>query len=338
MLQDNTELAAKYLREAIPLMVKHSIPPTPFNYALWYNYVSNRDPLLNQAIENALATYGTCTPEITEQLFVDHIIDEQVGSAKQLEHSIKAIAEELQEQMDVAMKGTEHFQRLLKASNENLNNSDTLEQDLPEILSELMDGTEQVTKSTENFRQQVADARSEVEQLKKELRRSQKEAQSDALTGLYNRRYLDPYLESLVASDQAKDYFLVLTDIDHFKSFNDTYGHLVGDQVIKRVSNLLQKALVVDEIGVRYGGEEFLLVLKKASFENIAERVEKIRKMVETIVLKDRKQGKSIKRITASFGIAQHNPAESITAWLERADQALYQAKENGRNQVIMAD
>lgn len=337
MLQDTAELAAQYLREAIPLMVKHSIPPTPYNYALWYNYVSKRDPILNQAIENALDSHGTCTPEITEELFTQHIIDDHLGASKDLQDSLKSMMLDLQGQVESTIKGTDDFKQILDKSNQDLNKPESLNE-LPNIITGLLSGTEKISQTTQAFRQHVVEANKEVEQLKLELKRSQRQAQSDALTGLYNRRFLDDYLEKLVKTKEALSSYAVLCDIDHFKSFNDSYGHNVGDQVIKRVASLLKKSVIGAEISARYGGEEFLLVIKATAHETVMQRTEKMRKAIETIVLKDRKQGTQIRRITASFGIAKFNGKEDVTDWVERADKALYQAKNDGRNRVVSAN
>lgn len=337
MLQDNVELAAKYLREAVPLMVKYKIPPTPYNYALWYNYVSKRDPILNEAIERLVSNHGTCTPAMTKALFDEHIIEEELGSTSDLQESLDGIVSELQGQVTKALKGTDSFQDLLQRSSNTLK-SRVSEEELPELISGLIDGTEQISQTTKDFREQVVEAKREVDQLKNELKRSREEAERDPLTGLYNRRYLDRYLQELWEGSQLGEYSLIIADIDHFKSFNDNYGHLVGDQVLQRVANLLQKALIGEEFGVRYGGEEFLLVMKKTSIEGVLQRVEKIRKLIETIVLKDRKQGTSIRRISASFGVASFRKDVSPSEWLDRADRALYQAKETGRNRVVSAE
>lgn len=338
MLQDTAELAAKYLREAVPLMVKHQIPPTPFNYALWYSYVSKRDPILNKAMEKVLDSHGTCSSVITEELFAKHIIDDHIGVAENLQESLKGIMIELQGQVKSTLEGTLSFNHLLEESNKSLNQNETAKENLSIIISGLMEGTDKISQTAEVFRLQMLEAQKEVEQLKIELQRSQREAKNDPLTGLYNRRYLDEYMQMQIDSSSDQKMYVVLADIDHFKSFNDSYGHQVGDRVIQRVASLLKKSLIADEIGSRYGGEEFLLVLKETQVENVLARIEKMRKAVETIVLKDRREGKSVRRITASFGVAKFAGQESKEMWIERADQALYRAKAEGRNRVVSAD
>ncbi len=336
MYQDSSEQAAKYLREAVPLMVKHQIPPTPYNYALWYSYVSNRDPQLNSAIDNTLASHGTCPSSATEELFRNHIISGHVADNESAQQTLKAIISELRTQVDEALLGAEDFHQLLEDSSQSLENEpETL--DIGALISSLTQGTQHVSESTRAFRDRITETQKEVEQLRKELKRSQQEAERDPLTGLFNRRYLERYAQQLMEQGSCGDRFVVLVDIDHFKSFNDSYGHLVGDKVIQRVAALLNKAVIGDEVAVRFGGEEFLMLIKGSDIQKVVERAEKVRQLLQSVVLKDRRAEKDIRRITASFGIAGFRRGESRADWIERADKALYQAKEQGRNRVIVA-
>lgn len=335
MYQDNSAEAVRYLREAVPLMVKYQIPPTPYNYALWYSYVSHRDPQLNAAMDRALEYHGTCPQTLTESLFRHHIIQDQVVDAEVWQDSLKAIISELKSQISKVLEGTDEFHSLLQSSSDCLKAEPKI-QDLEVLVSDLVKGTQVVSQSTYRFRDKMAEAQQEIMELREALRRSQKEAQSDPLTGLYNRRYFERHVHELI-NEQCCQHAIILVDIDHFKTFNDTYGHLMGDKVLQRVALLLQKSLVDEDIAVRFGGEEFLLLMHSQSLEGAVSRAEKVRRVLESISLKDRRHGKDIRRITASFGVAHYQPGESLSRWLERADAALYEAKSKGRNQVVCA-
>ncbi len=337
MYQDSSEQAARYLREAVPLMVKYRIPPTPYNYALWYSYVSNRDPKLKTAIDSTLASHGTCPTSASEALFRDHIIADQLAEGQDLQHNLKAILSELRTQVDGALEGAEDFHQLLESSSHSLEkNPDQL--DLMGLISTLAQGTQQVSDSNRVFRNWMAETQKEMEQLREALKSSKLEAERDPLTGLHNRRSFERHMDELMRSGGCEGRCLVLVDIDHFKSFNDSYGHQVGDKVIKRVATLLQDALTGNELAVRFGGEEFLLLLDQSDSVEATARAEAMRTLLETIVLKDRRAGRDVRRITASFGIAACGDSESLGDWLERADKALYRAKDQGRNRVISAE
>jgi diguanylate cyclase len=129
----------------------------------------------------------------------------------------------------------------------------------------------------------------------------------------------------------------IIMDIDKFKLFNDTHGHPVGDQVLKFVANLLQKECPSTITPVRYGGEEFAMLCPNCSLDDAKNIAENIRIKLSTMVFKHNKTGQKLPNITASFGLAIKNPEEHLTQLIERADKALYMAKECGRNQVQLA-
>ena len=159
-------------------------------------------------------------------------------------------------------------------------------------------------------------------------------SQTDGLTGLFNRKAWEDLLNK--EFDRLQRYeekcSLIIFDIDHFKKVNDSYGHPAGDEVIKRVAEITQKCIRKTDFAGRYGGEEYVILLPHtpvASAEILAER---IRKEIEAEIVNY--ENTSIK-ITVSFGLSEHNSSlKSATAWIDSADKALYESKENGRNQV----
>jgi diguanylate cyclase (GGDEF)-like protein/PAS domain S-box-containing protein len=166
----------------------------------------------------------------------------------------------------------------------------------------------------------------------------QQQSIRDPLTGLYNRRYLEESLEQELsrAKRQKHPISMIMLDIDHFKRFNDNYGHDAGDYVLQTVGTLLKKYVRGSDIACRYGGEEMILVLPELSLEAASKRAEEIREAISQIVLSH--NGKSLGNVTASFGTAsfpQHGVMGS--AVMQSADAALYRAKAAGRNQVMIA-
>ncbi|HEY9815925.1 MAG TPA: PAS domain S-box protein [Candidatus Obscuribacterales bacterium] len=160
----------------------------------------------------------------------------------------------------------------------------------------------------------------------------------DPLTGLYNRRYLEEFLNREIAHAQRKQHSIgvIMIDIDHFKRFNDTYGHDMGDAVLKLVGVLLKDNVRDSDIACRYGGEEMTLILPEAGLAETAARAETIRVAITQLRLSQNSQ--LIDSITASLGVAcfpQHGSTSSSLT--KMADAALYRAKEAGRNQVLMA-
>jgi diguanylate cyclase (GGDEF)-like protein len=159
-----------------------------------------------------------------------------------------------------------------------------------------------------------------------------------ALTGLYNRRYLEEVLEREVrrAARAAQSLGVLMIDLDHFKSFNDTYGHDAGDAVLRETAQFLAKGIRAEDFVCRFGGEEFVVILPTANLEASQARAERLRlKMREQTVMH---QGRSLGMVTISIGVAsfpQHgtSPKELMAS----ADAALYEAKRGGRDQVAVA-
>lgn len=165
--------------------------------------------------------------------------------------------------------------------------------------------------------------------------RLQRLAAIDPMTGLYNRRFGQTRLreEFTRVVRQGGDLSLLIFDIDHFKRVNDTYGHLVGDRVLVRVTEAARRVFREGDVLVRYGGEEFYAIMPGASLKDVREIAERLRHIVEDTAIKD---GDQELKVTVSIGVTAYPPlqANDEEALIRRADEALYQAKRNGRNQV----
>ena len=172
-------------------------------------------------------------------------------------------------------------------------------------------------------------------QLRDTLRR---QSVRDALTGLFNRRYMEESLEReiLRASRAHSTIGILLLDIDHFKRYNDTFGHDAGDALLREVGSLLKKQVRGEDIPCRYGGEEFLLIMSGAPLDIARQRAERLREAVKQLRINF--NGQPLGTVTISIGVAmypeQGSDAESV---LRSADKALYKAKESGRDRVVLA-
>lgn len=172
----------------------------------------------------------------------------------------------------------------------------------------------------------------EAKRLMEHLRES---ALRDAMTGLYNRRFLEEYVSTLVAGSQRRKspFAVLMLDLDYFKQVNDTHGHEAGDKVIKTLADILQRNVRTADMAVRYGGEEFLLVLVDSNADAALRVAEKIRSDVEGTKIP---VSNAMLQKTISIGVAEY-PTDADTFWqvVKFADVALYQAKSGGRNRVV---
>ncbi|MBV7414002.1 GGDEF domain-containing protein [Aeromonas sp. sif2433] len=336
MSKDSFAQSAAYLKQAVPLMIKYQIPTTPNNYHLWYNYVSGDMPELNSAIDQAVKLQGTCSLTTCERLYHQHLASQDEQQMEAMKLNLAAMANELGHSMQDALVDTGQFQAMLDKSFDRLSLIDdeglSLE-DTMGILRELVRESRDVRMSTMHFRSQLSSAEKEIKELKEALSETRKLATEDALTNLLNRRAFDLEMECLIRTRQP--FSLILVDIDRFKSFNDEYGHLLGDQVLRIFGKRLREASKEGITAYRLGGEEFALLAPRRSLALTRQMAESLRRAIEKMSILDRKSGRRIDHITASFGVGEHQGQETADALVERTDKLLYKAKELGRNRVM---
>ena len=205
------------------------------------------------------------------------------------------------------------------------------------VISRLVSETQNLLSKTAGIEKRLVAASDRVNELSAELETARREAATDQLTGLANRREFDERLAQGIAqaSDNGQSVALVLFDLDHFKKFNDTKGHLVGDQVLRHVGRQTARAVRDGDTAARYGGEEFALILPGASLESARTIAERLRVTFDLNPLIRRDTREEIGHVTISAGVAVLRHGESGESFIERADRALYTAKKKGRNRVV---
>lgn len=335
---ENSNQAADYLRRAVPLMVKFNIPPNPLNYALWYTYVSERMPELNKVLDKTVSAYGTCPVMVSEQLFREHMLKDELDSAKDIQSNLIALMNDLHVHADETAKRTFDYGEVLQESLIALNDNTESSLPLESIIQNLALNTEAISATTQQFQGRIDAAQAEIANLKAELQRTRQDARIDPLTGLFNRRVFDSELAQLMTSPANQQTTILLLDIDFFKRFNDEYGHLMGDKVLQYVGKLLKEYTREPSLSVRFGGEEFAVLLPGAALAEARQLAELLREKIQAIRIKLKKSGDVISSITASFGVTEYRAGEAADEFIDRADSALYRAKSGGRNQVQCTD
>lgn len=213
------------------------------------------------------------------------------------------------------------------------NAEEIAKQHLDLINSKLFKQVSDLEKLKSELEQRIAERTEELEKLNEKLH---EDSIHDPLTGLFNRRYLDDFIDLEIARSKRKNknFVVAMLDIDFFKKFNDQYGHQVGDKVLYQIAEYLKKHLRPEDVVCRFGGEEFTLILVNCLESEVLERLEALRKGVESLEI-ETDHGK-IKSTTVSMGFAIF-PKHGIDPkkLIEASDSALYEAKELGRNRVI---
>ncbi len=259
---------------------------------------------------------------------------------------VSVVADEVAQGLAHGAKTTEVFNKTLSRQRDLLThqqNNESLRSNeaLSNIINVLQSGAEDLMQSQQRLHEKLLSAATEIESLRKELQASQRDALTDNLTQLYNRMAFDRQLEQLLQQSQPQ-LSLVLFDIDHFKLFNDQYGHLMGDQVLITFAKVLQQCCPeqgssVQALCARYGGEEFAVILLNADLTVANTYAESVRDMVSRIEVRVRNSDKVMEKITVSGGVATYKSGENAADLIERADAAMYCAKRDGRNRMAIA-
>ncbi len=316
------------------------IKPTPECYQVWYEHLSNDNHALSRAIseksESGQQVSDDFLHSLHTQFFGSGDNDPKVAAA------LEAIFKEVGTIEDTA--------RELRTSAQDFNSEVTVlagevtnESLSPEALRSVVGKLAQAVASSVNKNEQLEErlnaATKQIGAMQEEIKEIDDKANTDSLTQVSNRRRFDSFLSQslLDASVSDQPVSMIICDVDYFKKFNDTWGHQVGDQVLRFVASTLRNNAKGKDLVARYGGEEFAIVLPETPLANARAVAESMRAAIENTKLHKKTTKESLGSITASFGVAEFDGTMSEAELLQFADDALYQAKRNGRNQVVVA-
>lgn len=333
------ETVAENLRLCLAKLGQLSLPVTPVNYALIYFYVSGDDVELNTRLDELFVDSDNWSDEQASGLFSQYICQCDGTNDKTLEQELLLmIAQILGMVVDLSGK-TAVSNQTLELYVERL----ALSKDPSEVLhvaTDIISETRSFVDETRKFESSLHESTQEIEYLKNQLDNARKQATVDSLTSLNNRRGFDLALASAIETVSAGNstFSLMILDIDHFKSINDTYGHLVGDKVLTGIARQLFKQMRGNDYLSRFGGEEFAILLLDTPITGAFTVAENLRKSIERLRLKHTKTGEQFGKVTISIGIASFRAEESADALIQRCDKALYRAKSLGRDRTVIAD
>lgn len=201
----------------------------------------------------------------------------------------------------------------------------------------VVNAVSQLLAANSQMQQQLDSAQEQLRQQAQEIESQTVAARTDALTGLANRRVFDDEIDALTTrfNEHGTPFAVTILDIDHFKKFNDTHGHQVGDLVLQHAAKVYVDSVPETDIVTRFGGEEFAVIHPETTVEEAVVRADKIRAALDASIIQS--EGKQL-HVAASLGVAEVTPGEAGSELIERADGALYAAKEAGRNRTYWHD
>ncbi len=334
------EQAVKFAEQSLKLMKKYSVFPDENSFAIWQLYAENALPELSKEIDDYLAKKKPFPSDFCVRLYDKYV--KQTPDSQE----VAAISGKLEGQLSNILKAlsgaglqTSNYASKLELAKSKMSEASLSVDGFKSILDDISSLTQAMISENTNLNTQLEKSSNEVSVLNEDLTHLRTQAETDALTGLANRRHMWQRMQSAISASLKKETPLcaMMLDIDHFKNFNDSFGHLVGDQVIKLLANTIDGLIKGKDTAARYGGEEFTIILPETTIKNAVTLANNIRIAISSKELKNKAKGTSLGTITISIGVAIFRKGETGEELLERADRALYAAKNGGRNQVMIA-
>ncbi|MBX3476621.1 MAG: GGDEF domain-containing protein [Brevundimonas sp.] len=334
---DAYDLASRAIQE----MQRAEVWPTPLNFELWLHYLGDPEGALGREIRRLIETETTFTEDTSEMLAAKFLprtqLSEEIRDAGAvLNRELSSVAEAIA----TAHRSQAAYGVTLADAAATMGSMDG-DGGLKKLVSSLSDATRKVQRENATLEAKLEDSTREVARLRDHLEQVRRDAMTDALTSLANRKAFDEQLARLCEEADAKGgqpLTLAVIDIDHFKRFNDTWGHQTGDQVLRYVASVMNRMAKHPRVAARYGGEEFALIFPGEMGATVEDGLEAMRQEISCRSLRRRSTNDELGAVTISAGYAERRRNEMPCALLERADEALYASKRAGRNRVTKAD
>ncbi len=321
--------------EVLSAMRLWDVPLSPENYHVWFEYVTGNDDALREAIDAIKESKRPFTLDVCERLYEKYVFEQgDFADARRAQKSTYAILRRALDGILSTSNVASSFRGYLSSYVGSLGEATQLN-GVERMVQDMIREAERMAQSTLRFEGELKEVASDAEELKKELEVAREKASTDPLTGLHNRAALNEHLEALseVFRKNREPFSVIMLDIDRFRSFNTKYGHQVGDAVLRVVSATLRDCLKGKDFVARYGGEEFIVLLPATVLGNACTVAEQIRQAVSSKRHQLAATGEMLVTVTVSLGVAEVNAKDTGTSVVDRADKALYRAKDSGRDQ-----
>lgn len=328
--------AKQHAAEAFSRIEKEGLPATPAIFELFFAYYSGNSSEAIRSIDIMISqdfelTLDRCA-ELHRRILNSDRARETLEKAEQI---VGSTLDDVDEMFDSVKTSNSDFSGSMDKINSDAANS-VKPEELKKLVSSMMSETQKMVSENKALEQKLEKSSTNMQALKQEMQTVREEAFTDALTGIANRKKFDLEIVRLVSEsrDNKKPLSVIFMDIDHFKSFNDTYGHQIGDQVLRLVAKCFNEGLKGRDFACRYGGEEFVIMLPETDSEGAATIADILRKAIKSKEIRNRATGETLTQVTISSGVAVLTDDETPKEWVERADKALYRAKRMGRDRV----
>lgn len=323
---------------AVAKLNELNLPPTPENYTIWYNDIGGSHPDLSKMLRLVESQGYSFDDDICAQIYRKIFGSDQ--QAKVINETCSRMEEAMTQilsQMNSASGGTSDYGQVLEGIRSQLSAPEGVNE-VKILVEQVLGETRKMHERTRELEQALQESTQEISSISDRLVAAKQQALTDGLTNIANRRCFDEELIRMTTEAISEDtpLCLLIGDIDHFKVFNDTHGHRIGDKVLQQVALTLTQSIKGRDLAARYGGEEFAVILPVTDVEGAEKVAEQIRMSISKKKIRIKSSGVDLGSMTMSIGATVFVPGEPMTSLIERADQGLYEAKRNGRNRVVL--
>lgn len=342
MKYTHSEKKAKgYFEQVVAQVEGLGLALTPNMYELWYVHYSGENPELSHAIE-MFEREGPLTESKCESLYNQYVHhDRRITMVQEAGEQIQTTIRDMNEMVVDVGHSTSRYNETLTNVSTKFETETYSQEEIKGVLKGVVDDTRDLMDKNKKLEQELVKQSVAMANLQQDLETAQREVMLDGLTGIANRKAFDQRMDEMLhraERGETPTFSLAFMDIDHFKAFNDQYGHQVGDQVLKLVARTLLESLKGKDFVARYGGEEFAILLPETNQHAAHRAAENLREAVAAKEVINRATGKAMGRITMSGGVTEFFRGDSADDMMERSDKALYAAKNKGRNNVQLAE
>jgi diguanylate cyclase len=333
---ESKERSAEILRMVLATMSQHDAAYNPVTFTVCYEHVAG----INQRLSAAFAVATRAKPRLDqndiELLYANCVADLDAAMMQRISSQLHRLMTGMAKSASQTGSQADVYSAELQGLSVALSTSKG--KSLAPVLDHVIASTAQMKDATQALEREVKQSQQEIHRLKNELTRTRDDSLKDALTGVLNRKGFDQNLANMMAQplSDGRSHGLVMLDIDHFKSVNDTHGHVMGDRVLQALGEVLRQ-LLASEAGcsvARYGGEEFAIMMPDTDLARCLSLAEKVRLHTRAMKIRDRRTKEVVLTVTLSGGVAVMQQSDDAPALIARADAALYLSKQNGRDRI----
>lgn len=331
--------AKEFSEKALQQIQKLELLPTPHIFELWYAYYGETNIDIVKAVDALLKSGAEITNDICREIHKQHLTNlRETARVQKAGNQINQTIQVVDGIVKNVKSATQDYNESLLVVTEKLDGDIEIEEARAALMG-VVDTTKNMLAQNAKLEGALNQSNLVMKELQRDLEQARKEALTDSLTGLSNRKALDVEIVRICeeASKNNGKFCFVMFDIDHFKAFNDNYGHQIGDQVLRLVGKTLFDGVKGRDMVARFGGEEFAMILPDTPLEIAVKLSKMLCKDVASKEVVNRNTNTKMGRITLSGGIAEFIHGETAEDIISRADAALYRAKQSGRNLVEIA-